>query len=90
MRTSEKAVICGQILAARPHAFAAGQKGQSLEQVDILLVFQQRAVQRRDQLVRRFFAQGFRIDLVDQQQFQPVQQFGSGWLLLEAGVSRIS
>ena len=50
----------------------------------VLLVLDQRAVQRRDQLLRIALAQRLRADVLDHQELQPVQQFGRGRLLLHA------
>src|SRR5690606_38637282 len=86
--SSEIAVIedgrSAAVSAAGTTALAPVQEGQPLEQVDVLLVLQQGAVQGRDQLARRLFAQGLRRDVIDQQQLQPVQQFRGRGLLLQA------
>src|SRR6266540_658383 len=58
-------------------------EGQALEQMHVLLVLEQRAVQRRYELFRIALAQRLRADVLDQQQFQPVQQLGGRGLLLE-------
>ena len=52
--------------------------------MNVLLVFEQRAVQRRDELGRVFFLQRFRRNVFVQQQFQPIEQLGGGGLLLQA------
>jgi hypothetical protein len=51
----------------------------------VLLVLEQRAVQRRDGVLRFLGAQGFRRDVLGQQQLQPVDQFAGRRLLLQAG-----
>src|SRR5436305_1123018 len=56
---------------SRP-CFAAGEEGEALEQVHILLVLEQRAVQRRDQLVRVLLAQGFGLHVFVEQELQPI------------------
>src|SRR5580704_18787114 len=43
-----------------PSHFPAAEKRQPLEQMHVLFVFQQRAVQRRDQLARIAFPEHFR------------------------------
>ena len=50
----------------------------------VLLVLEQRAVQRRDQPLGVALAQGFGADVLDHQQLEPVEQFGRRRLLLEA------
>jgi hypothetical protein len=62
----------------------------ALEQVHVLLVLQERAVQRRDQLGGIALLQHLGRDLVDHQQLDPVEQLGGGRLLLQPGTSRIS
>src|SRR5215470_9615773 len=57
-------------------ALAAVQKGEALEQVDVLLVFQESAVQGWDQLRRVARSQHVGRHLFDQQQFDPVKQLG--------------
>src|ERR1700730_14719408 len=65
-----------------PSHLSAGEKRQPLEQVHVLLVLQQRAVQRRDQLARIAFPEHFRRHVLVEQQFQPIQQLrGRGPLL---------
>ena len=63
---------------------APGHEGQALEQHDVLLVLQQGAVQRRDELARIALAQRLGADVLVQQQLQPVQQLGRRGLLLQA------
>ena len=46
---------------------------QPFEQMHVLLVLEQRAVQRRDQLLGIALAQNLRADVFDHQQLQPVQ-----------------
>src|SRR3982075_4357300 len=67
-------------LAARSN-LAPAQERQPLEQVHILFVLQQRAVQRRDQLARVTLPQHFRRDVLVEQQFQPVEQLRGRRLL---------
>ena len=50
----------------------------------VLLVLQQRAVQRRDQLARIALPQHFRRDVLVQQQLEPVEQLRGRRLLLQA------
>src|SRR6266478_9577085 len=64
-------------------AFPPVQEGEALEQVDILLVLQERAMQRRDQLFRIAGAQHLGRDVLDQEQLDPVEQFRSRGLLLQ-------
>src|ERR1700712_2621574 len=64
---------------------AAAQKRQPLEQMPVLLVLEQRAVQRRDQLARVALPQHFRRHVLVEQQLEPVQQLRGRRLLLQAG-----
>src|SRR6185437_188995 len=57
---------------------------QTLEEMDVLLVLEQRAVQRRDQLLAVLRPQRLGRHVLDHQQLQPVEQLGGRWLLLEA------
>src|SRR4029450_31162 len=66
-------------------ALAAVQEGEALEQVDVLLVLPQPAVQGRDQLVRVAGAQPLGRDVLYQQQLDPVEQFRGRRLLLQSG-----
>src|SRR6185437_7849179 len=65
-------------------AFAAMEKGKPLEELHILLVLQECAVERRDELGGIALAQGFGRDAVDEQQLDPVEQFRGRGLLLQA------
>src|ERR1700744_6481688 len=51
------------------------EERQPLEQMHVLLVFQERAVQRRDQLAWIALPQHFRRDVLVEQELQPVEQF---------------
>src|SRR5262249_21790911 len=64
---------------------AARQERQPLEQVHVLLVLEQRAVQRRDQLARIALAQHFRRHVLVEEELQPVEQLRGRGLLLQAG-----
>src|ERR1051326_3744200 len=68
----------GPVPRSRRLHFPPAQEGQPLEQMHVLLVLQQRAVQRRDKFSRIAFAQRFRRHVLVEQQFQPVQQFRGG------------
>src|SRR5262249_55038762 len=58
----------------RASHLAPAQERQPLEQMHVLLVLEQRAVQRRDQLARVALAQLLRPDVLVEQQLQPVEQ----------------
>src|SRR3954470_22310963 len=60
-------------------------ESQPLEQMHVLLVLEQRAVQRRDELLGILGAQRVGRHVLDHQELQPVEQLGGGRLLLEAG-----
>src|SRR5438067_297894 len=79
-RNSRKKLMNTAALAA----LAAVQKGKPLEQLHILLVFKQCAVQGRDQLFGVARAQHLGRDVLDEQQLDPVEQFGGRWLLLQS------
>src|SRR6516162_7181798 len=64
---------------------SAVEEGQALEEVDVLLVLQERAVERRDHNLGVVRAKRGHRDLVGHQQLQPVDQLGGGGLLLEPG-----
>src|SRR4051794_28872894 len=51
----------------------------------VLLVLQERAVQRRNQHFLIAAAQRFRRNVFREQELQPIEQLGSRWLLLETG-----
>src|ERR1700693_2751533 len=63
----------------------AAQEQQLLEQVHVLLVLEQRSVQRRYQLLGVVAAQYFGRNVLGNQQFDPVEELGGGRLLLQAG-----
>src|SRR6266567_1881949 len=56
--------------------FPSAQERQALEQMHVLLVLEQRAVQRRDQLAWVTFAQLFDAHVFVEQQLEPVEQLG--------------
>lgn len=58
-----------------------GERRRPLEQVYVLLVLQQRTVQRQDQLARIALPEHFGRDVLVQQ-LQPVEQLRRRWLLL--------
>src|SRR3954454_5959614 len=61
--------------------FPPAQERQSLEQMHVLLVLEQRAVQRPDQLARVAFAQLLDAHVFVEQQLEPVQELRGGGLL---------
>src|SRR6202795_5217810 len=63
----------------------AAEEQQLLEQVHVLLVLEQRSVQRRYQLLRVVASQTFGRNVLGDQQFDPVEELGGGRLLLQAG-----
>src|SRR5690606_36968801 len=63
----------------------AVEKKQLLEQVNILFVLQQRAMQRRNRLAGILGAQCRRRNVLRQEQFDPVEQFRGRGLLFQAG-----
>src|SRR5580658_5011635 len=62
----------------------AMQEQQLLEQVHVLFVLEQRAVQRRNELLRVVAAQRLGRNVLGHQQFDPIQEFRRGRLLLQA------
>src|SRR4249920_409867 len=62
----------------------AVQEQQLLEQMHVLLVLQQGAVQGRNELLGVVAAQDFRRNVLGHQQLDPVQEFGRGGLLFQA------
>src|ERR1700744_1637658 len=70
---------------ARTSGTTARQESQALEQVYVLLILQQRAIERRDDQVLLVGAQRLGGEILYHQQLQPVEQFGRTWLLLQAG-----
>src|SRR4029077_3398815 len=70
---------------ARPKTsspLATCQKGEPLEQVHILLVLDERAMQRRNELFRIALAQRLGADILDQQELEPVEKLRGRRLLL--------
>src|SRR5258708_3194854 len=61
---------------------APRQERKPLEQMHVLLVLEQRAVQRRNELLRVALAQDFRADILDQQKLEPIEQLRGRRLLL--------
>src|SRR5450759_1118313 len=61
------------------------EKQQLLEQVHILFVLEQRAVQRRNQLLRVVAAQRLGRYILGDQQLDPIQQLGRGRFLFQPG-----
>src|SRR5471032_1724870 len=62
----------------------AGHEHQAFEQVHVLLVLEQRAVQRRDDGLAVLGVQRFGRDVLGEQQLEPVEQLRGGGLLLQA------
>src|ERR1700729_4560716 len=65
-------------------ALAPAQKCDPLEQMHVLLVLEQRAVQRRDQFLGVALAQGLWRNVLVEQKLEPVEQLRSGRLLLQS------
>src|ERR1700746_2455640 len=63
---------------------APAQERQPLEQVHVLLVLEQRAVQRRDQLARVALPEHLGGDVLVEQELQPIQKLARRGLLLQA------
>src|ERR1700730_2056459 len=63
----------------------ARHEGEALEQVHVLFVLDQGAVQRRDQLLGVALAQRLGADVFDHEELEPVQQLRGRRLLLHAG-----
>ena len=59
-------------------------EGQSLEQMHVLFVLEQRAMQRWDELLRIALAQSLGSDVFRHQQLQPVEKLGGGRLFLHS------
>src|ERR1700722_12185360 len=66
----------------RPLPLAPAQKRHPLEQMHVLLVLEQRAVQRRDQFLGVALAQRLWRNVLVEQKLEPVEQLRSGRLLL--------
>src|SRR5436190_976836 len=62
----------------------AGHEGQPLEEMHVLLVLEQRTVQRRNELLGILRPQRVGRYVLDHQQLQPVEQLGGRGLLLQA------
>src|SRR5687768_16934316 len=62
---------------------AAMREDQLLKEMHILLVLEQRAIERRNGFLRIVGAQRLRRDVFSNQQLDPVEQLGSRWLLFE-------
>src|SRR3984885_2162158 len=65
-------------------ALPSCQERQTLEEVHVLLVLEQRAVQRRDELGRVLLAQRLGRHVLVQEQLQPVEKLRGRRLLLQA------
>ena len=63
-------------------ALAPRHEGEAFEQMHVLLVLEQGAVQRRNELLGIALAQDFRADVFDHQQLEPIQKLGGRGLLL--------
>src|SRR5439155_20351100 len=68
----------------RTSSSGARHEDDALEQVDVLLVLEQRAVQRRNERLAIAALQRFGRNVFGQQQFEPVEELGGRRLLLEA------
>src|SRR5208337_2915470 len=64
-------------------SLAAAQKSELFEQMHVLLVLQERAMQWRDQLFGLLLAQRLGRDVLVEEKFQPVEQFRGRRLFLE-------
>src|SRR2546425_13294076 len=63
----------------------ARHEDEALEQVDILFVLEQGAVQRRDDGLAVLGSQGVGRNVLGEQELQPIEQLGGRGLFLEAG-----
>src|SRR5580658_10584087 len=63
----------------------AVKEQQLLEQMHVLLVLEQGAVQGRDELLRVVAAQRLRRNVLGHQQLDPIQELGGGGFLLQSG-----
>src|ERR1019366_9490513 len=70
--------------ASFPSSIVPRHEYQPLEQMHVLFVLEQRAVQRRDDGLLVLAAQGFGRDVVGEQELQPVEQLGSRRFLLQS------
>ena len=66
------------------------EEGQALEELHVLLVLEERAIERRNELAGIALAQRFCRDVVDEQQLDPVEQFRGRGLFFSPGTSRTS
>src|SRR5258708_5448032 len=66
-------------------ALAPREEGQALEQMHVLLVLEECAVERRDHGLGVLGPDRVRRQILDEQQLQPVQELGRARLLLQAG-----
>src|SRR5580704_16087629 len=62
----------------------AVKEQQLLEQLHVLLVLEQRAIQGRDELLRIVAAQGLGRNVLGHEELDPIQELGGGRLLLQA------
>src|SRR5882672_7127401 len=63
----------------------ARHENEPLEEVDVLFVLEQRPVERRDNGLAVLGPHGFGRDVLGEQELQPIEELGSGGLLLQAG-----
>ena len=63
--------LAGRITANAPLAV---QESEALEQLNVLLIFQERPIERRDQALTLRRPQNFRRDVLSDQQFKPIQE----------------
>src|SRR3954464_13767068 len=61
-----------------------GHEGELLEQVDVLLVLEEGAVQRRDELPRIALAQLLGTDVLGEQELEPIEELGGRGFLPQA------
>src|SRR5687768_8318495 len=80
-RSPKKRTSMPVLLSSRP----AVQEYELLEQMNVLLVLEQRAVQDRDRLLRIVRPQRFRRDVFGDEQLDPVEQLRGRRLLAEPG-----
>src|SRR4051794_34615935 len=73
----------GSERALKASALPPRHEGELLEEVHVLLVLEEGAVQRRDELARVALAQLLGADVLREQQLQPVEELGGGGLLLQ-------
>src|SRR5215467_10355490 len=68
--------------AASTATVATVHEREAFEQMYVLLVFDQRAIKRRNGLARITIRQDFVGNVICHQQLQPIDEFGRRWLLL--------